>query len=203
MLLAWSLAVVGFEDFEEYLFLVDRDVDEELDELRDSVCSSEFAVWIGRILTNWAQRAKPLRAKDQDAVLWRIGGNPLFIGWLLENGYWGLDIPERLELLQAAKQVTLSIPVLFGPDEPMETAYYMWWDLLISGVEHPQVAELELEILSDLSLHRDERVQLSALHGLGHLKHPDRPQAVNRFVQFHPDLASDPWIKQCREGTVM
>ena len=182
--------------------MVSRDVDDELAEFAWSEGDARVAQWLAQILTNWRERATPMSHGDQNTVLWRIGSNPLFLGWRLESKS-ELAFDEQFEIVRAAKCVTLAIPYLFGAGEPMETAYYMWWDLLISGVDGGEIGTVVLETLSDLSMHSDERVQLSALHGLGHLGHPGRASVVERYIQFHPELASDPWICQCRDGSVM
>ncbi|HWD38628.1 MAG TPA: hypothetical protein VG944_07250 [Fimbriimonas sp.] len=191
-----------FEEFDQYLFLVSRNVDEELDEFLCQKGDVQVARWLVEILSNWKHWAAPLSHKDQNTVLWRIGCNPLFLGWNLEPRS-KLDYEDQIAIVQAAKEVTLSIPLLFAPDEPMENAYYMWWDLLASDVVDRAIGSAILETLSDLSLHPDVRVQISAIHGLGHLQHPGRPSAVDRYLQFHPELARDTWILQCRSGTVM
>ena len=190
------------EEFEEFLFMVSRDVDDELNEFALSEGNARVAQWLVQILSNWKERAAAMSHQDQNTVLWRIGSNPLFLGWGLESAS-DLNFDEQREVVLAAKCVTLAIPILFGFDEPMETAYYMWWDLLISGVDSREIGAVILETLSDLSMHPDERVQLSALHGLGHLQHPGRESAINRYIHFHPEVASDRWIGQCRDGSVM
>ncbi|AIE87201.1 hypothetical protein [Fimbriimonas ginsengisoli] len=193
---------MGGEEFEEFLFMVSRDVDDELNDFASSEGDAQIAQWLVQILSNWRVRAQSMSHKDQDTVLWRIGSNPLFLGWKLESAS-KLNFDEQCEVVRAAKCVTLAIPFLFGPEEPMERGYYMWWDLLISGVDDRGIGSVILETLSDLSLHSDERVQLSALHGLGHLQHPGRAAAIDRYIHFRPEMASDPWIRQCRDGSVM
>ena len=153
-------------------------------------------------MTGWEAIAKSLSHEDQNVVLWRIGWNPLWLGALLEARS-ELGLGEKAEIAEAAKCVTLAIPVLFGPGEPMETASFMRWDMLCSKVEDEALGSVLVQILSDLSLHPDGRVQLAALHGLGHLNHPGRRAAVDLYLQFHPDLAAEPWIQQCQEGKVM
>jgi len=151
--------------------------------------------------------AKAMTAKDQNALLWRIGGEPMWIGWWLEakSGFGNdLGLEDQTALVQAAKHVTLAIPSLFAPEEQVENGYFMWWDLLLKRkAMRPELADTCLEILQDLCWHRDERVQGAALHGLGHLKHPGRPAVVDEFVRRHPDAKGDRWILECREGTVM
>lgn len=190
------------EEFEELLFTVSRDVEDELNDLAWSKRDAQVTRWIVQILSSWRQRATPMSQVAQNTVLWRIGGNPLFLGGKLKNDS-DLCFDEQCEVVQAAKFVTLAIPFLFSSDEPLETAYYMWWDLLISRVEGYEIGSVILETLVGLSMHPDARVQMSALHGIGHLRHPGRQAEVNRYIQFHPELASDPWISQCRDGSVM
>lgn len=189
------------EEFREYLFLDVKDVDEELNEFVWSEGESRVSGWLTSIFEDWEEIAKPLPHKRQNVVLWRICGEPLWIGWWLKGSV--LSHEEKYALLDAAKVVTQAVPKLFGPSEPMENGYFMWWDLLASDIIDPPVAKACLDILAELSRHPDDRVQYAALHGLGHLQHPERPAVIDQYVQFHPAAKGDPWILQCREGTVM
>lgn len=189
------------QEFLDYLFLLECDVHEELQELTWTHGEARISRWISDLFNDWPTVASSLSYKNQDKLLWRIASNPMFVGWWL-NGQ-SLSLAEKTALIEGAATVTRSIPSLFGPEEPMEGGYFMLWDLLIDDVTDPEVTQICLEALSELSLHLDDRVQLAALHGLGHLQHPDRPKAVDTYFQFHPELKTSAWHLQCREGTVM
>lgn len=160
---------------------------------------SEILEIVCELLRDWEVTAAGLTHKVQNKILWRIMSNPLFVGWSLAE----VPLEKALSFIDAAKNVTLSIPTLFAPNEAMENAYYMWWDCLVDHETSSAVMDELLLTLSELSLHKDERIQAAALHGLGHLRHPRRAAAVDEFIRRHPDLAGNPWVLECREGTVM
>ena len=176
--------------------------DEDLDEVVYSYGQVQVSEWLVLILKNWLDTARLLSHAQQDRILWRIGSNPMFIGWWLEADS-KLNFDQKTTLLQASKSVPLAIPSLFKPDEPMENGYFMWWDLLCSGISDEDLASECLEILEALSQHNDNRVQASALHGLGHLQHPRRAQVVDAYIARHPEAGKSEWILACRDGTVM
>lgn len=193
---------VEFAEFEECLFRPAKDVEDELDDIAAEEGTEQVVGWLVKILSSWEARASGMTPKLQDRVLWRIGSYPLFLGWQLKPDS-GLETDLKLEIVQAAKCVTLSIPALIPSTEAMETAYFMWWDLLASGeFEHP-VGDLLIETYRDLVVHPDERVRIAALHGLGHLVHPGRESAVDLYLQFHPEDRAEERVQQCRAGTLM
>jgi len=199
--------VTGFDEFKECLLLLAGEDYEEIYESMPGGSLEEISQWTAAILEDWEAVAKPMIAKDHNALLWRIAAEPFWIGqWLEANSLLelDLDLDHQTALVQAAKHVTLAIPQLFAPGEPMENGYFMWWDLLLDHQTlRPELADTCLEILRDLSWRPDERVQAAALHGLGHLMHPGRPAVVDEFIRRHPEARGDRWILECREGTVM
>jgi hypothetical protein len=62
------------------------------------------------------------------------------------------------------------------------------------------------ETLSRILLLDDPRTQRFALHGLGHLHHPQVKTLVQRFIdenrhEFTPEGIT--WLEKCRDGSVM
>ena len=67
---------------------------------------------------------------------------------------------------------------------------YMWWDLLRNFDDNPdpKASEAILDALATI-LHFDKtECQMSALHGLNHLKHPRRKEVIQSFLDSHPNL---------------
>jgi hypothetical protein len=104
------------------------------------------------------------------------------------------------------------------------TASYMWWDLILHGFwdsSRPVIAgtwrgdpsklDAESRILLDVLFETLTRIlaipnrasQLSALHGLGHLYHPQVHDAVQQFIDTNPPGFSLKWLEQCRDCNVM
>jgi hypothetical protein len=62
------------------------------------------------------------------------------------------------------------------------------------------------QTLSRILALSDPRAQEYALHGLGHLHHPEVRNLVQGFLDKHRDEFPPEgirWVEQCRDGTVM
>jgi hypothetical protein len=110
------------------------------------------------------------------------------------------------------------------PDPKIESGIYMWWDLILHGFwdsSRPVIAgtwrgdasklDAESRVLLDVLFETltgilaipNHASQLSALHGLGHLYHPQVHDAVQRFIDTNPPGFSLKWLEQCRDCNVM
>ena len=78
------------------------------------------------------------------------------------------------------------------------------WDE-ISDEESAILGQMLATLTKILALEED-RCEQYALHGLGHLHHPQRAAVVQKFIDEHADEWPEDalaWIKECRDGTVM
>ena len=106
------------------------------------------------------------------------------------------------------------------PDPEIESGFYMWWDLILRGFwnssrrswrEDPSKLDAESRALLDLLFETLTRIleipnrasQQSALHGLGHLHHPQVHPAVQRFIDTNPSGFRVKWLEQCRDCNVL
>lgn len=164
----------------------------ELQELEDLI--PLFASWRGAFLG--------VPSKVHDHFAWAIIGNPLWLSWRVKDP----EIPVEvwIQAFHAMEQVMLAIPTLHGPDDPAENGYFMWWDNFAEEIQSPELADCACDILLRLADHSDPRVQICALHGLGHLNH-DRKRSF--FETLLRDQSLDPeqrkWFEECRDGTLM
>jgi hypothetical protein len=98
-----------------------------------------------------------------------------------------------------------------NPAPTIENCFFMWWDLIgakgRNGSDFEKVAQAYLETLQQILDLPDDRCQSAALHGLGHLDHPDRAAVVQGFIDRVPkaELTGEyrAWLEQCRDGLVM
>ena len=78
--------------------------------------------------------------------------------------------------------------------EPLETASYMWWDSLAydwdcenrsraNGDEDETMQDVMFETLERILFLPSETCQTAALHGLGHLHHPNTQAVIDRYLQ--------------------
>ena len=108
----------------------------------------------------------------------------------LQLGDWlwneAIPLPARLECIEA-------MPAMFRAfliDHPLDTACFMWWDMLRFFGESPdhRVQEAMLRALDEVLQVPSRHCQLSALHGLGHLEHEGREPIIRRFLAANPDV---------------
>ncbi len=102
----------------------------------------------------------------------------------------------------------------------------MWWDFVAGGFweylefgekiqqgdvarlnhEHRALLNTMFDVLSQILMLSDERTQGYALHGLGHLHHPQVKKLVQNFIdENRTKMSVDDirWVEMCRDGTVM
>jgi hypothetical protein len=134
----------------------------------------------------------------------------------LEDGFWAImgnthewsagnlidysDAP-----LASRKECIESMAILFERlfvNEPLDTSVHMWWDPLCyawhSGNRKRENGGEDSE-LQDIFFHTLVKVlaldswicQGAALHGLGHLHHPNTAEVVRRFIEDHPSLTEE------------
>jgi hypothetical protein len=103
--------------------------------------------------------------------------------------------------------------------EQMENCFDMWWDMIAHAFwgdinysgssltdDNRAVLNAMFETLCEILSLPDPRCQQYALHGLGHLQHPDVSKVVQKFIDenredLHPQTLA--WIERCRDGNVM
>jgi hypothetical protein len=87
-------------------------------------------------------------------------------------------------------------------NDPLDTSVHMWWDSLcyawhcgnrnrINGGEDLELQDVYFHTLTKVLALDSWICQGAALHGLGHLHHPDTPELVSRFLSEHPDLSDE------------
>lgn len=132
----------------------------------------------------------------------------------LEEGFWGiqvanLDCPAYRIVLDsdlpfAAREECVRsmfdlFQQLFAAD-PLESSAQMWWDSLCydwtMGLRENRGEDLMLQNVMFQTLAKildldSEPCQQAALHGLGHLRHPDTEGLIQRFIDRHPQLPAE------------
>jgi hypothetical protein len=148
----------------------------------------------------------------------------------LEQGFWvipGCNVPgavseiiwdERISFEQRAacvKSMFILYREFFSKD-PLHTSCNMWWDSLcydyccgnkdkVLSDEQRKMQDVMFETLSQiLDLDREE-CQGAALHGLGHLRHPDTESLIRAWIAKHPELSEDElnYAEGCIRGDIM
>ena len=145
----------------------------------------------------------------------------------LQKTLWDstVDLQERINCVRSMYRIFADF-VPSGTGEPPENSFYMWWDLVCTSFwfaqihfkklpgeeynllssEDRQLADAMFETLVQILNLDNQQSNSSALHGLGHLHHPEVRGVVQKFIDTHRfelDAKGISWLERCRDGTVM
>lgn len=134
----------------------------------------------------------------------------------LEEGFWAIQGPNlECSVARIIEDSDLPLPVReecigsmfdlfkrFFAAEPLDTSAQMWWDALCydwhcgtrnreRGGEDLKLQDAYFETLTRVLAIDSETCQGAALHGLGHLHHPQTKELINRFIEEHPSLTQE------------
>ncbi len=134
----------------------------------------------------------------------------------LEQGFWEImgyhhdwSLGELIEYsgapLSSRKECIESMAVLFErffASKPLDTSVHMWWDSLCyswhcgnrkreRGGEDLALQDIYFQPLAKVLSIDSWICQGAALHGLGHLHHPDTESLIRRYIDEHPLLTEE------------
>jgi hypothetical protein len=158
-----------------------------------------------------------------DRAIWAIWCGPFSLDQLLWDNTVALD--KRVECIRSMYLVYAEV-VAKSDVRVMENCFDMWWDWLPSNfwgcqafdnkIQEGDTSKLDSDsktlldemflVLRKILELPDRRVQCYALHGLGHVHHPDVRALVQAFIDANRkeyDEVTLKWLEQCRDGTVM
>ena len=129
---------------------------------------------------------------------WAIMGHT--IEWSTANIIYDSNLP-----LSARKDCIESMAVLFErlfANEPLDTSVHMWWDSLCydwhcgnrkreRGGEDLELQNIFFQTLSKILAIDSWICQAAALHGMGHLHHPQTKEIVDRYIDENPSLTTE------------
>ena len=201
-----DLTIVSFDEF--VVFLFDHDVDDIPPE------PGKYDPW-------YFQVEAEFNARKIVAYYVRMFGEPEFLltrftKAQLEEGFWAIQGPnlncsvsriiEDSDLpLSVREECVRSMADLFKrlfAAEPFDTSVQMWWDSLCydwhcgnrereRGGEGLELQNVFFETLAKVLAIDSWICQGAALHGLGHLHHPQTKELIERFVDEHPTLTQE------------
>lgn len=104
---------------------------------------------------------------------------------------------------------------LFAVDD-LGTSSNMWWDCIASSYsvchrsqttseDDRKIQDVMFETLTKILYLESEECQGAALHGLGHLRHPNTETVIRDWVGTQPDLSEDDleYAEACITGDIM
>lgn len=151
----------------------------------------------------------------------RLFNDPLFLRNRfspeeLEEGFWAIQGPnlecsvffliwaEELpfETRQSLVRAMFHLFEKLFFDWPLDTAPHMWWDSLCyewhcgnrdraRGGEDLAMQDVLFETLGRILALPSSNCQAAALHGLGHLHHPDTSHLIERYLKARPEITKE------------
>jgi|HubBroStandDraft_6_1064221.scaffolds.fasta_scaffold10717_4 hypothetical protein len=172
------------------------------------------------LFSNFGQIATKYTIEQVDQGVWGILGANLRLYELIFDS--SVPLESRLACIRSMYNVYADfvshLQSELGPDL---SGFFMWWDLILHGFwnsgqphfpgtyrgdaskldsESRQILDVMFETLQRMLLLPDRNSQKSALHGLGHLHHPDVHGEVQQFIDTHGEGFTLKWLEQCRDG---
>jgi hypothetical protein len=201
-------------------FLTDLD-GQQYDEAIPS--SSEVVVdYMTKLFSEFGQIATKYSMAQVDQAVWGILGENLRLYEFLFDT--SVPLPNRLECVRSMYCVFSDFVAKSEADpDPDLSGFFMWWDLVLHGFwtpPRPFVAgtyrgdasklDSESHVLLDTMFETLNRIldlphtetQRCALHGLGHLHHPEVHDTVQHYIDANKSKFPLAWLEQCRDGTV-
>ena len=190
-----SVAPTLYEAWRDRLFRGDRPQMAELwDEWRDRPADWVLA-YATRLFLESGGLLKQYTPAELERGLWSL---PL--AWDLSDLLWDreLDWAARAGCVDAMPQLFAQ---LFQED-PLGDTCFMWWDMFRpNDPEHdPQLRAVVFRALGEVLAIPNEVCQGAALHGLGHLNHPEKERLIRHYLADHPEL--DPEVVAYAEASI-
>ena len=138
---------------------------------------------------------------------------PRFTKPQLEEGFWAVQGPNLscsasriiddsdlpLSIREGCIRSMFDLFERLFSKEPLDTSVQMWWDSLCydwhcgnrnreRGGEDLELQDVYFQTLARVLAIDSETCQGAALHGLGHLHHPQTKELIDRFIDEHPSL---------------
>jgi len=226
----FDLSTLSYEQFIEYFFtkpegeLWDLDFDGRQFVLQKLTRPETILHYLTQFFVEFRKLAEPLPLETLDSGITAMFSGAYF---QLQSVLWNnsLDLPERIHCIRSMYRIFADF-VANCKVEVLGACFYMWWDYICSSFWFEQTYERKLptedynllcehdrmlldamfSTLVEILKLDDDRTQSYALHGLGHLHHPQVRAVVQEFInrraaELQPDDLS--WLEKCRDGTVM
>jgi len=226
----FDLSALTYPQFLEYFF--DRPVvgdENEYDLFRagiDSFVASDPATVVRHIQAMCQGLARLVKVYSLEQItqgLWAIFGAGIECHRFVFDP--SVDRQLRIECIESMYLPFIDVVARMTGDIREDGSYYwMWWDMIpqsfwakarrttrsdnYSDLNDGQrlMADTMSHTLSKILAIGNRNCQLCALHGFGHLHHPQGREIVQRYLDEHRGEFSDEyvkWIEGCRDGRVM
>jgi len=175
-----------------------------------------------KLFSEFGQIAIRYSLAQVDQAVWGILGANLRLYEFVFDA--SVPLPDRLECIRSMYYVYSDfVAKSEAKPDPALSGFFMWWDLVLHGFwtpPRPLVAgtwkgdasklDPQSRVVLDAMFETLKRIldlphaesQRCALHGLGHLHHPEVGSTVQHYIDANKSEFSLAWLNQCRDGTV-
>lgn len=137
-------------------------------------------------------------------------GNGFYMWWdlIIDNCLWGVQVI-KLDDLKRQYGIEWSevVEESARSRRPLKKTLQAWEQLYRkTDAEHRALLDEALDVLKRILALDEPCCVAAALHGLGHLWHPESWKVVQAYIDKHYaelDADSVRWLRQCRDGVVM
>jgi hypothetical protein len=187
----------------------------------DSFVASNPAAVVAHVQAmcrNFLELAKVYSHEELNQGLWAIFGAAISCEQYLFDP--GVDLRLRTDCIESM-YVPFRDVVAHAMIDKRDSFYWMWWDMILHTFwttfretddhyealsnDAKQIFESMYKTLLKILALDHPGCQWSALHGLGHLRHPLGRETVQRYLDIHRDELADEdvhWIEACRDGRI-
>jgi hypothetical protein len=198
-----DLTNISFDEFVSYLFERGDRSESEQQTLRYEDVGIEFdsgkiCAYYVRLFRNPEFLLTRFSKSQLEEGFWAILGPVLECSAYHLVGDPELPFPLRREVIRSMADLFQRLFV----NEPLDTSVHMWWDSFCyewhcgnrnreRGGEDLELQDAYFQTLAEVLAIDSWICQGAALHGLGHLHHPQTKELVDRFIEEHPSLAEE------------
>lgn len=208
-------------DKEQYEYFLTSPTGERYDEAAP-IAPAMLVKHMTKLFSEFGPIAIKYSLAQVDQAVWGILGAKLRLHELLFDA--SVPLPDRLECIRSMYHVYSDFVAKLETDLPPDlSGFSMWWDLVlhdfwtppkpfVAGTYKGDASKLDSEsrVLLDVMFETLKRIldlphrdaQRCALHGLGHLHHPEVRDTVQQYINAKKSELPLAWLEECRDGTV-
>jgi hypothetical protein len=203
----YDLRNITLDQFVQYVFVDAQD--EGWDWEATIFDASEFAKLYTELFSDPTFLLDRFKLEQLERGFWEIQG-----GCMEGNAaeiIYDTEVPFELRQLFIESMYSLYDKFFAMPTLPM--ACEMWWDGIAYGYccgnysreneDQRQIQDVMFATLCRILALSSEPCQYAALHGLGHLWHPDTKQVIEQFLKTHKSFENRDYARACITGNIM
>lgn len=194
--LQFDLRSASFEEFIDFLFAHEvapknwyAHVEVQYDAFRVVSCYSRLFTSPRFLLSRFSK-------EQLEQGFWAVHGPVLECS--VSNVIWDQEVP--FDIRERCVRTMYDLFAELFAEQPLDTASNMWWDSLAyawhcgnrtraKGGEDQSMQDVMFDTLARILEIPSQSCQVAALHGLGHLHHPDTPRLIHDYLGKNGSLA--------------